>query len=50
MECCRLGGEEMTGEVVSVGAAWIPLPTHEGQKGQVEVELTQQQCYSPAAF
>lgn len=32
MECCLLGGEEMTGEVLSMGAEWIPLPTHEGRK------------------
>lgn len=25
MECCLLGGEEMTGEVPP-GASWIPLP------------------------
>lgn len=32
MECCLLGGEEITGEVLSAGAEWIPLPTHEGMK------------------
>lgn len=29
MECCLLGGE-----VLSAGSVCIPLPTHEGQKGQ----------------
>lgn len=37
MECCLLGGEEMTGEaLLSAGAAWIPLPTHEGRKKEDE--------------
>lgn len=26
MECCLLGGEEMTGEEPSPAAEWIPLP------------------------
>lgn len=34
IECCLLGGEEMTGEVLSGGAEWIPLPAREGRQGQ----------------
>lgn len=30
MDCCLLGGEEMTGEVVSAGAGCIPLPREGG--------------------
>lgn len=28
----------MTGEVLSAGAVWIPLPTHEGQKGRTKAD------------
>lgn len=48
MECCLRGGEETTGEVLSAGAGWIPLPAQEGRQGRANVQLIQQLRQPPS--